>query len=217
MSDVGYISFDLVIRSNLEEQLEKMRAEAQKPAQKLGEAISKNISESMAKTDISMPKIEISKPEIPKFDEAMEVPKIEVPQVEVPKADTSAFEQSAEEINEIVQRAVDRMNKPVIEAEVVTESPRPVNTKAYIEYDPIQIQAEIDQKLKEPIDSLNKEIKEKLGGYEIPADPVEALREEINNTYFKLDLLQKKWQELSAAEPTDKVCSQLQSVQQQVG
>lgn len=196
MPGVGYISFDLVIKSQLEDQLRKMRSEAEKPARELGEAISRAVSESAGK-----------------------IPKIEFPQVEIPKPDMSKFEQTPEEIDKIVQEAVDRMNQPVIEAEITTETPQPVKTKAYIEYDSSQIQAEMDkfnEKLSEPVEKLNEELREQLGKYEIPTDPVERLAKELDNSRTKLDLLQKKWQELSAAEPTDKIRSQLQSVQQQI-
>jgi len=211
MTDVGYVSFDLVIKSRLEAQLEKIRSEAQKPAKKLGEAIGRAISESMNKADVSIPEIEM-----PKFEKEMEIPEVDVPQVEIPKADTSAFEQSAEEINEIVKRAVERMNKPVIEAEIAAGSPEPVKPKKYISYDPKKIQAEIDQSLSESAEKFNNEIREKLGEYEVPTEPVERLEKEIGNSKEKLELLQKKWQELSASDPTDKTRSQLQSVQQQI-
>ncbi len=57
---------------------------------------------------------------------------------------------------------------------------------------------------------------DRLKSFKIPTTPVERLKAELENTRTKTALLQRQWQELSAAEPSEKVASQMLRIQQQI-
>ena len=57
-----------------------------------------------------------------------------------------------------------------------------------------------------------KELLKAIGNYEVPADPVERLEQQLENTKEKISLVQAKWQELNAAlgsAQTDKEAAKL--------
>lgn len=56
----------------------------------------------------------------------------------------------------------------------------------------------------------------KLKNFKIPTTPTENLQIELENTRTKIALLQRQWQELSTAEPSEKVVSQMLKLQQQI-
>lgn len=77
----------------------------------------------------------------------------------------------------------------------------------------------LQEKINKTADETTEKVKEKLaeiGKYNISAEPAERLRQEIELVNTQMDLLQKKWQELSAAEPSDKINSELLSVEKQI-
>lgn len=202
-ASVGSISLDLVISAPIQKQLERIRSAAEKPAERVGEAIEEAISKPMEETGKNVEKT-LSET-VGKVAQAVE------------SKLTNAFDSARKEAEQStgdIEAALERLRQREYKTPEYSDTPetKAETSGSYIQYDSDEIMRQIE----EPMNKTVENIKEKLGAYEVPTDPVERLRQEIDNSYFKLDLLQKKWQELSAADPTDKVCSQLQSVQQQI-
>ena len=96
-------------------------------------------------------------------------------------------------------------------AKTDSQTPR----KKYMSYDTKAIEKEIEE-CGSKVDSKLQEIFDRAKNFKIPTTPVERLETELESTHTKTDFLQKKWQELSAAEPSEKVVSQMLKIQQQI-
>lgn len=66
------------------------------------------------------------------------------------------------------------------------------------------------------VDSQFEEIFSRLKSFKIPITPIERLKSELESTNTKVELLQKKWQELSSSEPSERVTEQMLKIQQQI-
>ncbi|MDE5883891.1 MAG: hypothetical protein K2H29_02240, partial [Oscillospiraceae bacterium] len=215
-NSVGTISLDLVVNNDIAEQLEKAKSTAERSAKQLSESIESFIEAPMKKTAENVKKTLGSA-----FEEAS-------------KTAQKNIEQSTESIEEIMQKAVKRMKEQEAKwsnAEVITveeaikraEAKRAAlaNTKSftprkeYMTYDTKVIEKEINEQGSK-IDSQIQKIFDRAKNFKIPTTPVERLESELENTRTKTSLLQRQWQELSAAKPTEKVVSQMLKIQQQI-
>ena len=207
-NSVGMISLDLVIREKLGEQLEKIKARVSSPAEKIGEAV----------------------------EEA-----IEKPMKNAGKAVADSVSKAMDEVNramddgidDAVSRAVKRMEEQQKELENSLNKavkPRAEPMGKSVVYDTAKIEQEIEEynkkieessrkakeKMTQPLEETMDKVKAKLGKFEIPADPVVRLWKEIGHANTQMSMLQKKWQELSAADPTEKTVSELIKTEQQI-
>ena len=134
--------------------------------------------------------------------------------------------QEDNDIDRIIAEAVERWKGQTQTAlETVTSEPRTPSfydwKKEKAEFD--KRAAEVDaicdklyNKTAETTEKVNEKFAE-IGRFEVGSEPVERLMQEIELTGSKLDLLQKKWQELAAVDdPTDKVISQLTATENQI-
>lgn len=195
---VGSISLDLIIKNKIGEQLNKIKTAAEAPAAKVGEAIENAISAPMEKAGKAVGKA-------------------------VSEAINSVNEAASDGIADAVERANQRM-KEQEEAllDAVNEAPRAVTMGNNFQYDSSQIEAEIqqmteklDKATQETVDKVNDKLSE-IGKFDVAEAPTDRLRQEIELVVEQLDLLQKKWQELAAADPADDVTSQLNATEQRI-
>ena len=156
MANEGYVSLDLVITADIEKQFEKICSDAEKPAKKLGESIGSFISETIENSSVSIPDIQFPTPEIPEFKE-----KIKAPTLDIPKADMSEAEKIPDELDRIIAEANKRYYEPLFDAQLITgpvEAPESEskNKKEFTNYDPIKIQAEIDEDIRTCLHKLQR-------------------------------------------------------------
>ena len=78
-----------------------------------------------------------------------------------------------------------------------------------------KLRSKVDDQLGGAFDRAREKIAE-FSKYDIPDDPVVRLWTEIGHANTKMSMLQKQWQELSAAKPTEKVTAQLIKTEQQI-
>ncbi|MDE5936258.1 MAG: hypothetical protein K2G83_02505, partial [Ruminococcus sp.] len=210
-NSVGTISLDLVIQNNITGQLEKIKSNAERPAKQIGESIESAIEVPIAKSAENIQEklgsaFEGASKTVQKAAEKM----------------TESFDNGTEEA---VKRAEERLKKQEAELE------KSMNTKprsGSIDYAAIRKEQELARKEvdeytenigKKPIQAVDRQLElifSKIKNFKIPTTPVERLETELESTRIKTDLLQKKWQELSAAEPSEKVISQMLKIQQQI-
>lgn len=208
MSDsIGAISLDLVIKNKVGEQLEKLQSSLSRSAAKLGEAIENAMENPMRK---------ISDTAADAVSDAMG------------KIEDSLDNGISDAIDRCIQREKQQkeelLNAVNSVQPVSVAPPAAVNRKAY-GYDPeaMKFMEEYEKKGSKAAETINQKmsetvenIKEKLSGFEVSSDPAERMRQELDHVSEKMALLQKKWQELSSAEPTDKIRSQLNGVESQI-
>lgn len=199
-SSVGVISLDLVIKNKLEEQLEKIKSSVRSPAEKLGETISATVEKAMKSVGKTAGKA---------VSEAME-------------SAESSVDNGVEAALERLYEREEKQRKALLEA-VNSVSEKTVSSNGnYIKYNANEIMKQINEfeaAINTPISRTVEEANEKLaafGKFEVSSGPVERLRQEIELTKTQMNLLQKKWQELSAAEPSDKVTAQLAATEQKI-
>lgn len=214
---VGAISLDLVIKNKVGEQLERLQSSLSRSAAKLGEAIENAMENPMRK---------ISDTAADAVSDAMD------------KIKNSFDKDFSDAMDELIQREKQQKEEMQNSLNSVQTAPVsvPVNRK-YYDYDTEEIMKSvgydaeeiaeymekvkkkgsaaaetINQKMSETVES----IKEKLSSFEVSTDPAERMQQELDHVSEKMALLQKKWQELSSAEPTDKIRSQLNGVESQI-
>lgn len=207
-NSVGMISLDLVIREKLGEQLEKIKARVSSPAEKIGEAVEEAIEKPMKNAGKAVAD-------------------------SVSKAMDEANRAMDNGIDDAVSRAVKRMEEQQKELENSLNKavkPRAVPMGKSVVYDTAKIEQEIEEynkkieessrkakeKMTQPLEETMDKVKAKLGKFEIPADPVVRLWKEIGHANTQMSMLQKKWQELSAVDPTEKTVSELIKTEQQI-
>lgn len=59
-------------------------------------------------------------------------------------------------------------------------------------------ESQFAEKIKQPLNELTDEMREKLGNFEVSDKPAKRLEQQLENTKDKISILQKKWQELQA-------------------
>lgn len=195
---VGSISLDLIIKNKIGEQLNKIKSAAEAPAAKVGEAIENAISAPMEKAGEAVGKA-------------------------VSEAVNSANKAVSDNVTDAIERTVQHMKeqeKALLDA--ANEAPRAVTMGNNFQYDSSQIEAEIqqmteklDKATQETVDKVNAKLSE-IGKFDVAEAPTDRLRQEIELVVEQLDLLQKKWQELAAADPADDVTSQLNATEQRI-
>lgn len=202
MSEIsaGVISLDLVIKEKLGEQLEKIKSSVRSPAEKIGETISQTVENSIKNVGKS-----------------------------TVKTVNEAVANAGNSINNGVEEALERLYKREEEQrKALLEAANSIPEKAassggnYMKYNTDEIMKQVDQfeeainkPIRETVEKANKKLAE-FGKFEVSSDPVKRLRQEIDLTNTQMNLLQKKWQELSSAEPSDKVTAQLAATEQKI-
>ena len=198
-SSVGTISLDLVIQDNTSQQLEKIKNDAMRPAQKIGETIQESIQKPIEKTAENMQN---------KLNSAFD---------NVSKSAEKSADALNNGINDAVQRATENMKKQHIEVDV---EPRVVKSnKKYMQYDTKAIEKEVNGYFENAGGKANTQIKsifDKLKSFKIPTNSIERLETELENTKTKSELLKSEWEKLSASEPSEKATAKMLRLQQQI-
>lgn len=200
-TSVGVISLDLVIKENLQKQLDKIRSTIQSGFQKPMETVSKAVDKTFDGLEKS----------VDNFKNATKT------SMEKLAADTvKPMEEMQKKANESLSKVNSAASKPITtKINVKTVTAKELLDAQGIE-DPIN-------KINEKIAETGEEIKEKLGKFEIQTDPVKRLEQELENTREKADLLQKKWQELNtelgkaqSEADASKIISQINATEKQL-
>lgn len=197
---VGAISLDLIIKDKLGEQLEKIKSSVRSPAEKIGDTISHTIENAVKNVGKT-----------------------------AGKAVNEAVESAEKSVSNDVENAIARLLKrEEQQRQALLDTANSIPEKAasssgnYMRYNTDEIMKQVDKfeeainkPVRETVEKANKKLAE-LGKFEVNSDPVQRLRQEITLTGTQLNLLQKKWQELSTAEPSDKVTAQLAATEQKI-
>ena len=204
-TSVGVISLDLVIKENLQKQLDKIKSTIQSGFQKPMEQASNTVKSTMDKAFDSLEK------SVDNFKTATKT------SMEKLSADAvKPMEEMQKKANESLSKVNSAASKPITtKINVKTVTAKELLDAQGIE-DPIN-------KINEKIAETGEEIKEKLGKFEIQTDPVKRLEQELENTREKADLLQKKWQELNtelgkaqSEADASKIISQINATEKQL-
>lgn len=191
---------DLIIKEKLGEQLEKIKSTVRIPAEKIGETI---------RTSIEKPIKNVGKAAAKTVSEAVK----------------SVEESVNDDVESAIKRLLERekeQQKALLD--MVNSVPEKVSGSSgnYMKYNTDEIIKNVDKfseavgkPIKKTVEKANEALAE-LGRFEVSSEPVERLRQEINITGTQMNLLQKKWQELSAAEPSDKITAQLAATEQKI-
>lgn len=200
-TSVGVISLDLVIKENLQKQLDKIRSTIQSGFQKPMETVSKAVDKTFDGLEKSVDNFKNStKTSMEKLSADAVKP----------------MEEMQKKANESLSKVNSAASKPITKKiNVKTVTAKELLDAQVIE-DPIN-------KINEKIAETGEEIKEKLGKFEIQTDPVKRLEQELENTREKADLLQKKWQELNtelgkaqSEADASKIISQINATEKQL-
>lgn len=197
---VGAISLDLIIKDKLGEQLEKIKSSVRSPAEKIGDTISHTIENAVKNVGKT-----------------------------AGKAVNEAVESAEKSVSNDVENAIARLLKrEEQQRQALLDTANSIPEKAasssgnYMRYNTDEIMKQVDKfeetinkPVRETVEKANKKLAE-LGKFEVNSDPVQRLRQEITLTGTQLNLLQKKWQQLSTAEPSDKVTAQLAATEQKI-
>jgi phage-related protein len=196
----GVISLDLVIKDKLGEQLEKIKSSVRSPAEKIGETIRANIEEPIKNVGKT-----------------------------AAKTVSQAVENAGKSIDNGVEDAIKRLlereeqqRKAMLEAANSIPEKAASSGEKYMKYNTAEITKQSDEfaeaigkPIRETVEKANKKLAE-FGKFEVSSDPVARLRQEIDLTNTQMNLLQKKWQELSTAEPSNKITAQLAATEQKI-
>lgn len=200
-TSVGVISLDLVIKENLQKQLDKIKSTIQSGFQKPMETVSKAVDKTFDGLEKSVDNFK------------------------------TATKTSMEKLSADAVKPMEEMQKKANEAlnSVTSSASKPITTKINVKT--VTAKELLDaQGIEDPINKINEkiaetgeEIKEKLGKFEIQTDPVKRLEQELENTREKADLLQKKWQELNtelgkaqSEADASKIISQINATEKQL-
>lgn len=201
-NSVGMISLDLVIREKLGEQLEKIKARVSSPAEKIGEAVEEAIEEPMKNAGKAVAD-SVSKA----MDEANRAMNDGV---------DDAVAKAIKRMKEQQEKLEETLNKP-LKPRVVPAGPK------FMPYDSNKVTQEIEESNKKIQEKATKSVKETidkaknmLKDFKVDSEPTARLKQEVELLTEKLGLLQKKYQELSAADPSDKTAAQMNRVKQQI-
>lgn len=225
---VGAISLDLVIKNKIGEQLEKIKSSVRSPAEKIGEQLNKSVSQSVDNVKKSFEKLSTvdafslqeKKAKLMAEKFSILTNKIKNMEEELQQCE-KAFE--FEEDTNIIERLAKQCDK--LSAHINNAKLQQINLEKQIaklsevNITETQNQAfdkKIIDRFQEKISETSEMIKEKLGNFDVSSDPIERLQQELENSYEKMNLLQKKWQELSNSDPSDKIVSQLNIVERKI-
>lgn len=205
MQSVGTISLDLIIKENIEKQLNKFKSAVQgvmsKPIEQAGNAVQKTVDKTFEGASKAIDNFKsTAKSDLEKL--AQEATK---PMAEMREKAKQAF-------NDVTAEVAKPLEKKIV---VKTVTAKDVLNAQGIA-DPIE---KVNEKI---VESFEK-AKEKLSIFEISTDPVKRLEQELENTREKAGLLQKKWQELNEQlSKTDndadasKIISQINAIEKQL-
>lgn len=225
---VGVISFDLMIKDKLGEQLEKIKSSVRSPAEKIGEQINNSVSKSMNNVKKTLEKmssvdpfsLQAQKAELIAEKISILTNKINSMEEELQQCDKAfEFEENINTIESLTKR-YDRLSANINNARLQQVNlEKQLARMSGIDLKGTQgriFEEKIIDGFQEKISETSEMIKEKLGSFDVSSNPVERLKQELENSYEKMSLLQKKWQELSNSDPSDKIISQLNAVERQI-
>ena len=233
----GSIALELVIRSKVEEQLDKIRQSVAKPAQELGkameetaaqplnklpEAVDNAVSQAMDKAEKT---VEKSGGAVEKaVNKVSEQIQEDLGSFEIATDPTERMKQQLENMTERISIVRDKWQElqGALETsddegvgKIISQLNQTEGLLISLTERAEKLRSKIEAQVAEAADKGREKLAE-MGKYEIPADPVVRLWTEIGHANTKLSILQKKWQELSAAQPTENVTAQLVKTEQQI-
>lgn len=189
VTSVGAVSLDLTIKSQLRSQLAKIAQETKQqmsaPVRKIGEDLSAGATKAF----------ESVKSNIQSVGDAVATDVRKVTS-ELKKASEDAAKVSSE-------TETHKTEMPVTQAKYDT---------AEIERQVEEFASQLGKAANKEIGGITEEMRKQIGKFEISADPVEKLRQHLENTREKISLVQAKWQELQYAlgkEETDQGAAKL--------
>ena len=177
-TSAGAISLDLTIQDKLTEQIERSISSARKYAESLGRELENSITAPIKRA-------------------ADKVKTIDVP-VSVKTEDIAG------KLHETMENAKEALNIPVdVKAENVAQKVHDITEQAQTVITiPVDIEPESAfRAVEEKMSSIAESIREKLGAVDFPTASAERFTGQLEVMTEKLALMQKTWQELSAADP----------------
>lgn len=178
-ASVGMISLDLVIRNTIGKQLEAIKASIKQPVEDMRQQISKGVQDTVQSVaDGAKAAMQQSMDEVKK-----------------------TTEQTTDYIDDLIDKALaPKVAAPKVEPIEMPEV-KPKKTTVSVGYDPeaMSFVEEYGEKLKAKAGEISDEMREKLGNFEISADPTERIEQQMDNLRNKIALTQKHWQELMYA------------------
>ncbi len=179
-ASVGMISLDLVIRNTIGKQLEAIKASIKQPVEDMRQQISKGVQDTVQSVaDGAKAAMQQSMDEVKK-----------------------TTEQTTDYIDDLIDKALaPKVAAPKVEPIEMPEVKPSKKTTVSVGYDPeaMSFVEEYGEKLKAKAGEISDEMREKLGNFEISADPTERIEQQMDNLRNKIALTQKHWQELMYA------------------
>lgn len=179
-ASVGMISLDLVIRNTIGKQLEAIKASIKQPVEDMRQQISKGVQDTVQSVaDGAKAAMQQSMDEVKK-----------------------TTEQTTDYIDDLIDKALaPKVAAPKVEPIEMPEVKPSKKTAVSVGYDPeaMSFMEEYGEKLKATAGEISDEMREKLGNFEISADPTERIEQQMDNLRNKIALTQKQWQELMYA------------------
>lgn len=210
-SSVGQLTLELVISAQLQKQLEKISRAVEGHAEKIGEKIENAVARPVEEAGEKAEKAVSSS-----MEQAAHTVESRLTQASenagkaVERNIGGAFDSAQKEAQQLtadIDSALARMNE--VRAAQATEAipraaeqPRRVSAGGYAQYDSSAIKIEIDEAsartAEERVGNLTAGMRESIGRFEIPSELTERLNRELAEMRDKMELLQRKWQELQA-------------------
>lgn len=179
-ASVGMISLDLVIRNTIGKQLEAIKASIKQPVEDMRQQISKGVQDTVQSVaDGAKAAMQQSMDEVKK-----------------------TTERTTDYIDDLIDKALaPKVAAPKVEPIEMPEVKPSKKTTVSVGYDPeaMSFMEEYGEKLKAKAGEISDEMWEKLGNFEISADPTERIEQQMDNLRNKIALTQKHWQELMYA------------------
>ena len=179
-ASVGMISLDLVIRNTIGKQLEAIKASIKQPVEDMRQQISKGMQDTVQSVaDGAKAAMQQSMDEVKK-----------------------TTEQTTDYIDDLIDKALaPKVAAPKVEPIEMPEVKPSKKTTVSVGYDPeaMSFVEEYGEKMKAKAGEISDEMREKLGNFEISADPTERIEQQMDNLRNKIALTQKHWQELMYA------------------
>lgn len=179
-ASVGMISLDLVIRNTIGKQLEAIKASIKQPVEDMRQQISKGVQDTVQSVaDGAKAAMQQSMDEVKK-----------------------TTEQTTDYIDDLIDKALaPKVAAPKVEPIEMPEVKPSKKATVSVGYDPeaMSFVEEYGEKMKAKAGEISDEMREKLGNFEISADPTERIEQQMDNLRNKIALTQKHWQELMYA------------------
>lgn len=177
-ASVGMISLDLVIRNTIGKQLEAIKASIKQPVEDMRKQVSKGVQDTVQSVaDGAKAAMQQSMDEVKK-----------------------TTEQTTDYIDDLIDKALaPKVAAPKVEPIEMPEVKPSEKATVSVGYDPeaMSFVEEYGEKLKAKAGEISDEMREKLGSFEISADPTERIEQQMDNLRNKIALTQKRWQELT--------------------